>query len=194
MKPMLARKSAEGAPPTGEGWLYERKLDGVRALAGLRSGRPWITSREGADLAPKFPEVCAALRTLPWADVTLDGELVGAGLSALQWRLGLAHPGEHAQRRAPATLHAFDLLAGPEGADFTSAPLSARKALLGALLQHAPAVAYVEASEDGAGLWARAMAEGWEGIMAKRADGLYRGGSRSPGWVKVKASLATKAA
>lgn len=190
MKPMLAAKSAEHAPPLGDGWIYERKYDGIRALAGLRAGRPWITSREGADLTARFPEVCAAVAGLPWTDAIIDGELVGAGLSALQWRMGLAHPGEHAQRRAPAVLHAFDLLSGPEGADFTSAPLDARKALLGALLKHGAGIVYVEDTVDGTALWTKAISEGWEGIMAKRLDGLYRPGTRSPGWIKVKVVFA----
>lgn len=185
VKPMLAHKIIEHTPPTGPGWLFERKFDGVRAVAGLRAGHPFITSREGADLTEKFPEVAAILKRLPWSDTTLDGELVGDGLSAMQWRVGLAGAGEFAIRRCPATLHAFDLLAG-QGQEFVAAPLSARKELLEALLRRQEGVVEVVACRDGAALWSQALAEGWEGIVAKRADSLYRPGRRSDSWVKVK--------
>lgn len=39
---------------------------------------------------------------------------------------------------------------------------------------------------DGRAMQARALAEGWEGLIAKRASSTYRSGKRSPDWRKLK--------
>ncbi|OEJ21164.1 hypothetical protein AR457_41415 [Streptomyces agglomeratus] len=71
--PMLAAPVSDpGLPP---GWAAELKWDGWRAMLSVDAGRVVLRSRNGADLAPSFPEVCAATLQLPDA-TALDGELV----------------------------------------------------------------------------------------------------------------------
>ena len=42
------------------------------------------------------------------------------------------------------------------------------------------------AAGDGRRLYARAQQEGWEGLVAKRADSRYESDRRSPAWIKLK--------
>ena len=72
--PMLA--ALKHSLPIGDQWLYEPKLDGFRGL--LRhgtNGHVQLLSRNLRDLAPSFPELVQAARSLP-AGTLLDGEIV----------------------------------------------------------------------------------------------------------------------
>src|SRR6202165_994934 len=71
--PMLA--ALKHSLPIGDQWLYEPKLDGFRGL--LRhgtNGHVQLLSRNLRDLAPSFPELGRAARSLP-AGTLLDGEI-----------------------------------------------------------------------------------------------------------------------
>src|SRR4051812_9221780 len=80
-QPMLA---TGGELPTGAGWAYELKWDGVRALAVVSQARPgWrLYARSGADITAGYPELAAlaaAVRATDIDDVVLDGEVVALG-------------------------------------------------------------------------------------------------------------------
>ena len=176
VEPMLATLSDER--DLGEGWLLERKLDGVRCLAFVRGGEVALRSRNG--LVRSFPAVADALA--PLGDAIVDGEVVAVdgggeplGFQALQ-------------RHGAAALWAFDLLwLGRE--DLRDRPLRDRRAALADAVRPAAAlqVSALVAGPSRAA-YGRACAAGWEGLIAKRADGRYRGG-RSRDWLKLKCVL-----
>src|SRR6185503_7916453 len=60
----------------GAGWLFELKLDGFRLLAGLDSGAPFLRYRRGHDSTALYPEIDLALRSMPYKDLVVDGEVV----------------------------------------------------------------------------------------------------------------------
>jgi ATP-dependent DNA ligase len=143
VEPMLAELSRD--LPRGDGWLYEPKWDGFRALVFWDGGDLLIQSRDLKPLGRYFPELEAGLKqTLPQACV-LDGEVVivdksaGGGLDfeALQQRI---HPAESRiqllARETPAEFVAFDLLALGDD-ELASRPLSERRAALERLLANA---------------------------------------------------------
>lgn len=76
--PMLA--TIADAVPSGEGWVFEPKYDGIRILAGVSGGEVQLLSRNAIDRTADFPDVAAAVRTLASRsgvnDLILDGELV----------------------------------------------------------------------------------------------------------------------
>ncbi|MBM4484134.1 ATP-dependent DNA ligase, partial [Rhodococcus hoagii] len=51
--PMLATL---GEPPAGEGWAFEMKWDGQRAVTDVRDGGVRLFSRNGNDITTAFPE------------------------------------------------------------------------------------------------------------------------------------------
>jgi ATP-dependent DNA ligase len=177
--PQLARSARE--VPEGDGWSYERKLDGFRAIVFVDGPSVEIQSRSGKPLARYFPEI-----TLPTGRYVADGEIVVAGdlgdedFGLLQQRL---HPAasrvQLLAEQIPARFAAFDLLArGDES--LLEAPFGERRA---ALEEAGLGLDPVETSVD------PARAQEWlrttEGVIAKRLDAPYRPGERH-GMVKIK--------
>ena len=146
---------------TGTEWIFERKYDGIRALAFKQDGNVRLLSRNR--LPQHNPAVSAAIVALDVDNVILDGELT--------WR--------DDERIA---YYVFDIL-WLNGRDVTRLPLTDRRALLRSMRFRAP-VQRVESVDD-ENPWDRARTEGWEGVIAKRRDSPYEH-RRSPHWLKMK--------
>ncbi|MFI5687976.1 non-homologous end-joining DNA ligase [Streptomyces sp. NPDC051636] len=187
-RPMLATLSDRRE--FGEGWIFERKLDGVRLLAVREGGRVRLLSRTGQRLDASYPEVAEALAAQERDDFTIDGEVVAfsggrTDFSRLQRRLGLTRRRDIEATGVAVTYYVFDLLR-LDGADTRSLPLRTRKSLLRrALGYRAPLRLTPHRNAGGAELLADACGRGWEGLIAKRADGPYRP-RRSADWLKLK--------
>ena len=197
LSPMLATIGTE--VPTGEGWAFEPKYDGVRVLA-FASGRGVkLITRNGKDKSRQFPEVTEGVRALAARHkrpFVLDGEIVAfvggapARFQALQPRMHLKNEREIAEQaaRTPAVLVAFDLLV--DGDDvLLDEPWTTRRRRLELLIgTHPPAGVRLGELLEGSGQelldWARR--NDWEGIIAKRTDSVYQPGVRSRDWLKLK--------
>jgi bifunctional non-homologous end joining protein LigD len=181
MEPMKAVLTDERF--SDPGWIFERKLDGIRCLAFKADGRVRLRSRNDLSLNGRFPEIVAALEAAPVSDVVLDGEIVafdGAQTS-------FARLQQRGMRPARAFYYVFDILR-LDGEDVTDEPLRARKALLRRTLVFAdPIRMTVHRNRDGEAFFAEACRNGWEGVIAKRADSPYTHG-RSRDWLKFKCS------
>ncbi|AXG83001.1 non-homologous end-joining DNA ligase [Streptomyces paludis] len=181
-----------------DGWIFERKLDGIRVLAVRDERGVRLLSRTGRRLNATYPEIVAALAAQESADFTVDGEIVAydhrgrTDFGRLQRRMGLTDPRQVLTSEVAVTYCLFDLLR-LDGAEVTALPLRSRKAMLHrALTYHAPLLAFLpdhESDSDSAGggreLLEQACARGWEGLIAKRAAGRYVPG-RSRDWRKLK--------
>ncbi len=184
--------------------VYEPKFDGIRALVSLEpaTGQPRVRlwSRNGNDKTAQFPEVVKALRDFAQrlkAPVLLDGEVVAldargepGGFQQLQGRMHLTGERDIAREASAqkAAFIAFDILR--DGAeDLRPLILTHRRARLERIFgaSGSSEVRHGEyAAGDGRRLYARAMQDGWEGLVAKRADSRYESGRRSPNWIKLK--------
>ena len=165
------------------GWIFERKLDGIRCLAFKADKRVRLRSRNDLSLNGRFPQIVAALEDDPVADVVLDGEIVafdGAQTS-------FARLQQRGERPTRVFFYVFDLLR-LAGEDVTGRPLRERKALLRRSLRFAdPIRLTAHRNRDGEAFFAEACRKGWEGLIAKRADAPYTHG-RSRDWLKFKCS------
>jgi bifunctional non-homologous end joining protein LigD len=186
--PLPERVEPMKAVLTGErfsdpGWLYERKLDGIRCVAIKAQRRVRLLSRNDLSLNGRFPEIAEALEGDPATNVVLDGEAVAfAGAQTSFARLQ-----QRGERQVAVFLYVFDLL-HLAGHDTTALPLRARKALLRrALAFHGPVRLTPHRNRDGEALFHEACRKGWEGLIAKRADAPYVHG-RSRDWLKFKCS------
>src|SRR5262249_50134631 len=137
--PMAA--SNEGAPSFHPDWVYELKLDGVRAIATKVDDEALIIGRKQRETTDSYPEVARAVRALPCSHVVLDGEIVAFdehGHPSFQ-RLGqrIHLRGERDVKKAmvdvPVSYLVFDLLA-IGSRDLTDLPLVERKKLLSELI------------------------------------------------------------
>jgi bifunctional non-homologous end joining protein LigD len=190
--PMLA--GAGSLPARDDGWSFEVKWDGVRAIAYAQPGRLRLESRNLRDITPGYPEVRGLLGDLGMREVVLDGELVAfdeAGkpsFERLQRRMHVTAPSAVRRLSAstPVVYAIFDLLF-LDGHSLMDRPYSERRKALEALGLSGPAWR-VPAAHPGSGrqLLAATAAQGLEGIVAKRADARYEPGRRTGAWVKVK--------
>jgi ATP-dependent DNA ligase len=196
IEPMLAKLVEK--LPAGDGFLYEPKWDGFRAIVFRGKSDVFIQSRDLRPLDRYFPELHEAfLRALPDGCV-VDGEIViatrdGLDFDALQLRL---HPAASRVARlaneTPAAFVGFDLLA-IDGRDVRAAPQSERRALLEQVLAHvAPPIHLTAVTRDCvlASEWlARFEGAGLDGVIAKPAHGTYQPGKRA--MFKVKHARTT---
>jgi bifunctional non-homologous end joining protein LigD len=207
---MLATLPAAEPPLQGRNLLYEPKYDGIRAIALVEPAKPHARvrfwSRLGNEKTTQFPELVAAFAV--WARklkvaVVIDGEIVAldakgrpAGFQRLQNRIHVTVPGYHSTKpilrpdEQPTAFIAFDLLREGDD-DLRARPLVERRKRLEQLFAaHQPPAGALRLSEqvaeDGRALYARAMEEGWEGLVVKMAHSPYRDGKRSPEWRKLK--------
>jgi ATP-dependent DNA ligase len=180
VKPQLARSKSD--LPDGDGWAYEPKYDGFRAIVFVDGDEVELQSRGGKSLTRYFPE----LRFAPGRYV-LDGEIVirdGRGredFDALSQRI---HPAasrvQMLSEQTPATFVAFDLLARDDE-PLLELPFEDRRAALEDLVEDPVEVAPATRSREEAEPWLRDA----EGVIAKLLDCPYRPGERQ-GMVKVK--------
>jgi bifunctional non-homologous end joining protein LigD len=166
-----------------DGWLFERKLDGIRCIATKDGARVRLASRNDLSLNERFPEIAEALAGAGDRTLVVDGEIVAFDGSQTSF--------ERLQRRGreavPAFLYVFDVL-HLDGFDTTALPLRARKSLLRAALSFRDPLRFTtHRRRDGEKLFADACRRGWEGLVAKRADAPYTHG-RSRDWLKFKCS------
>jgi ATP-dependent DNA ligase len=193
IEPMLAKPTPE--LPVGDGWRYEPKWDGFRALVFRDGPELYLQSRDLKPLDRYFPELIEPLRAVgsPDARFVLDGEIVIARDGALQFESLLLriHPAASRvvmlAKETPASFVAFDCLATGDQ-DLRDAPLDERRAALEALLVSPPdGVLLTPATAD------PAIAREWfdvfegaglDGVVAKRHDLRYLPGKREMAKVK----------
>jgi ATP-dependent DNA ligase len=191
IEPMLAKLAHE--LPDGDGWLFEPKWDGFRAIVFRDGDRVYLQSRDLKPLDRYFPELLAPLKAALPERAVVDGEIViatGEGLDfdALQMRL---HPAASRVAKlaaeTPSSFVAFDVLALGDD-DIRAQPQSERRARLEAALARAgDQIHLTPCTRD------RAIAEDWfhrfegagfDGVVAKHEGATYQPGKRV--MIKVK--------
>ena len=188
---MLARPG--DTLPLGEGWAYEPKWDGFRALVFRDGGELLVQSRDLRPFNRYFPELEVPLRAALPARAVVDGEIVIARAGRLDFDALLLriHPAESRVRLlavgSPASYVAWDLLAHDDD-DLRGRPFAERRRRLVAAFR--PGVAGVHLTpltEDpavAADWFERFEGAGLDGVIAKPLDSPYLPGKR--GWTKVK--------
>ncbi|HSV08513.1 MAG TPA: ATP-dependent DNA ligase [Candidatus Binatus sp.] len=190
IEPMLSKAAAE--LPPGEGWFFEPKWDGFRAIVFRDRDQFYLQSRDLKPLERYFPELREPLLASLPARCVVDGEIVIAGeggldFEALQMRL---HPAASRVAKlaaeTPASFVAFDLLA--DGRDLRARPLSDRRAVLERSLAGARGAVHLTPCTR-----ERTLADEWfhrfegaglDGVIAKHESSVYAPGKRV--MIKIK--------
>jgi DNA ligase D-like protein (predicted ligase) len=180
IEPMKAVLS--DTPFSDPGWIFERKLDGIRCIAIRDGSGVSLMSRTAHRMNDQFPELVRALEREPSRDFIADGEIVAFEGSVTSF----ARLQQRARRRVPVFLYVFDL-PRHDGDDLRPLPLRERKARLRRSLAFAGPIRFNphRNGEHGEELYREACRKGLEGVIAKRADSPYQGG-RSRDWLKLK--------
>jgi ATP-dependent DNA ligase len=191
IEPMLA-KAADGLP-TDDGWLFEPKWDGFRALVFRDGDDVYTQSRDLKPLDRYFPELADPLRAAIPEQCILDGEVVIARDGTLDFEALLLRIHPAASRvnmlaaESPASFVAWDLLAlGDE--DLRGVPQGDRRRRLETVLAGATSPVHLTpATTDratAAEWFERFEGAGLDGVVAKRLDAPYQPGKRA--MLKIK--------
>jgi bifunctional non-homologous end joining protein LigD len=181
----------------GEGWAFEPRWHGIRALVTDDTGRVVITDSNGDDISVHFPEIRRIGRALGHRELILDGVIVpvdpsddhrGAvrhdrrGLSR-RMRIQSDSGARNATNTAPTVFLAFDVL-WVDGRPITGLPWELRRRQLDDLRldgpgwRTSPTLSIDEAYQhldDGIG------------VVAKRLDAPYEIDTDSRDWIDCRA-------
>jgi bifunctional non-homologous end joining protein LigD len=166
--------------------MYELKFDGIRLIAVKNGDKVNLISRNGNELAARFPEVAGAIRSLPMNECVIDGEVVAVddkGRSSFQ--LLQAH--EMEGHKQPIYYYVFDFLQA-EGHSLIGQPLEKRKGWLEevCMSQEDPIRYSGGIGGDPKKLLAEVKRRGLEGLIGKLRSSVYEPGRRSGAWIKLK--------
>jgi bifunctional non-homologous end joining protein LigD len=192
IRPMLA---VTGPMPEGELWSYEMKWDGLRAVTYVDGGKARVLTRNDREVLAQYPELRAMAEAMGSTQAVLDGEIVAfdpqgrPSFSLLQQRMHVTKSTVVDKLRESTPIHylIFDLL-HLDGESLVDQPLSERRRLLEGLKLDGPnwSTPGDFTSVDGNDILAASLAQGLEGVVAKRLDAKYYPGKRSDLWTKVK--------
>ncbi|MDF3077541.1 MAG: ligD [Sphingobacteriaceae bacterium] len=175
-----------------EDWIYEKKLDGYRAIA-YTGKTVRLLSRNGIDFKDKYKAVSKSLEDID-VEAVLDGEIVAETADGRNIFQELQNYREY-NKHTSLKYYVFDLLA-LNGHDLRGMELIKRKTLLKALLEKTNNSTLIYSEHvvgNGSKLFAEAEKNGWEGIIAKKASSTYDSGRRSDNWQKFKLQNAQEA-
>ena len=186
LEPMLAKPS--DSLPDGDGWLYEPKWDGFRAIVFRDGDEVLIQSRDLKPLDRYFPELAAPLRASLPERCVIDGEVVIARDGELDFEALLLriHPAASRVKmlaeETPASFVGWDLLALGDD-DLRATPQGDRRARLEDVLAGTePPVRLTPATRDratAADWFDRFEGAGLDGVIAKRLEAPYQPGKRA---------------
>ena len=175
---MLAKA---GPLPEGPGWSYEPKYDGFRFM-GTSDGSMFI----GRNAVPWWGAdyIADALRQLP-DDTHVDGELISPNAWGAVATVVKRTQADDTRRHEPTDespaleFVVFDVIRW-NGTDYTGRPFAERRQLLDDTFT-IPGIPHLSLAPnyrdpDPKELYATLVHGGWEGVMAKHDDGLYRTG------------------
>ena len=180
-------------PPKSDGWLFEVKWDGVRAIAFLDNETVRLQSRTGNRCERQYPELAVIHHQVAASSAVLDGEIAvldAKGVSQfhlIQPRIANTDPNSisHLARSTPVVYFVFDLLY-LDGYDLRGVALAKRRELLEQVVSPGGNLRISEAFQGGGEEMLEAARQtGLEGILAKHGSSLYES-KRSREWLKLK--------
>jgi bifunctional non-homologous end joining protein LigD len=184
VKPMLC--TLVEAPFSREGWLFEIKWDGYRAVGSKKGGTAQLYSRNQIDFSQKYPPVFEALHEFKH-DVVVDGEIVvvdSSGTSHFEWLQNW-----HRDPQGDLHYYIFDIL-WCDGHDLCQMSLTERKKVLKSILPKSDVLQYSDHLEtNGEQLFEQMKKQSLEGMVAKNGASSYREGDRGQDWLKIKTGL-----
>jgi ATP-dependent DNA ligase len=186
LEPMLAKLATD--LPKGDGWLFEPKWDGFRAIVFRDGDEVYIQSRDLKPLDRYFPELPPVLMASLPERCVVDGEIVIPGKDGLEFESLLLriHPAASRVKmlaeQTPASFVAWDLLA-LDDEDLRATPQGERRLLIEKHLAKAqppvhltPGTQDVEVARD---WFDRFEGAGLDGVVAKPLAAVYQPGKRA---------------
>ena len=182
--PMLATPGS--LPEDSDGWVYEPRWNGVRAMLTDDTGRVLLTGADRENLSVQFPEIRRIGRAIGQLEVILDGCIVPVDEGgtprfdrygiARRLRIGSDSGARNAAKTAPMVFMAFDLI-WMEGRSLAGLPWEVRRRQLDDLRLDGPGW------QTSPLLHADTAYSLGAGVVAKRRDSIYEIGTESTNWI-----------
>jgi bifunctional non-homologous end joining protein LigD len=196
IEPMNA-KLAKGLPRDQEGYGFEFKWDGIRAVAFCSGGRVRLQSRSLEDVTFRYPELREMGAAIGSHELVLDGEMIAVdkngrpSFELLQGRMGLGNEADirRKMKEIPIGYVIFDLLYEDGHSTMPLAYTERRRRLEALKLKGRYWQTPPTTRGEGETTLAASKKLGFEGVMAKRLDSSYQPGKRSDAWLKIKNHL-----
>ena len=197
IKPMTA--SLADKPFNKEGWVFEPKMDGIRALAYIKDGEVILKSRNDLELTQQFPSIAASLENYQGTFV-LDGEIIALNekgrpsFQHLQQRAGLSRGADlnNGESQASIFYYIFDIIYC-QGLSLEDEPLTERRRIMLEQIKPTRNIRIIEQFDtDGESAYEACVANELEGVVGKRVDSTYETGKRSKSWLKVKSTTSAE--
>lgn len=197
VQPMLAASAPDPAAAvlkTGLPVVVDHKLDGIRVQVHRCGDEVRVFTRSLDDITARLPEVVAVARALPHDRLVLDGEVLSLHADGRPEAFQVVASRTMSSVDVPALAQTnplqvffFDLL-HVDGRDLLDVALGERLEVMRELLPHQISVPreICTTPEEVARVFAEAVAQGYEGVVAKNLDAPYAAGRRDSAWVKVK--------
>lgn len=199
LRPMLAQPAADIAEAfamMGSEIAFEHKLDGARVQIHHAGGETRIFSRRMNEITPSLPEITEIAVRLGSRAAIFDGEVIAVdsdgrpqAFQELMRRFGRVREIEKLRAEQPVRLYLFDIL-GLDGELLIDRPYAERIAALGEVAAGASLelVTRIERPNlpEAEKFFTDAIADGFEGVVAKSLASAYTPGARGRGWVKIK--------
>lgn len=191
MKPMLAKVGSKELF-NKEGFIYEPKLDGTRAVCYYNNGKIKLINRRGRNITKRYPEFNFK-KNIKADSCILDGEIViyndegNPDFNLLQRR-------EHIEKEImiqlrskqyPATYVVFDIIK-LNNEDLTNKHLLKRKDILEKTVSDNDIIQKIFYTTRGESLWNVVRKRNIEGVIAKKKNSKYESDKRSSQWLKIK--------
>jgi bifunctional non-homologous end joining protein LigD len=194
IKPMLASPTDKAFD--SKNWVFEIKWDGVRAILFKNKKNIMIQSRNGNDITKRYPEIVNAARISlrSCGSAVIDGEIVILNEKGVpdfhihQHRINIQDNRaiKVLSKQSPATYYVFDMLY-KESKSLKEFGYLERRAILSRALE---VNEYIKISdyidEKGKEILRSSKELKLEGIVAKFKNSIYREGTRSKDWLKIK--------
>lgn len=163
-------------------YLFEAKLDGIRALCFKRKRLKFI-SRNGINITGKYPEFMF-FDDLDAEECIIDGEIVVYDEKGYP-SFDLWMEKDKGNADAAATYVAFDILY-LNGKSLLNEPLYLRKKILDKVVREGNNLQTSFYTKKGRKLWNMVRQKQLEGVIAKKNDSSYELNVRSDSWRKIK--------
>lgn len=194
--PMLAQAAPDldEALAAIEAPILEYKLDGARVQVHKQGPEVRVYSRQGNEMTAAVPELVEELAGLPVSDLVLDGETLAFSANGhprpfqtTMRRFGRRTDDRDLRRQLPLQTYYFDCLR-LAGETLIDQHTVTRQAALANAVPAAQIIPRLQttSSEQAEAFFARALAAGHEGLMAKSPDAPYTAGRRGSHWLKLK--------
>jgi len=189
--------------------IIQKKLDGLRLQIHKGPNGAFLFSRNLLDVSHMFPEIMEAFKKVPFDNFILDGEILGYNKETAEdltfqqtSQRRRKHNIDGVSNHIPTRVYLFDILMFDGNALLQRKYFERRNILVNHFVGHDPAITVLEQQEYNCDLsnlnsvdatkkkisdfFYDVIDSGFEGILAKRQEGLYQVGKRGFNWIKIK--------